>query len=148
MTVYLDASVLVSLFVRDVNTPRADGLLREAVPVLIVSDFGVAEFSSGVARRVRTGDLSVTDAHTAFATFEGWMARTVQRIEMVPADVTTATAFIRRLDLNLRAPDALNLAIAQRVGARLMTFDVGMEASARKLGVPLLDTETTTKRPD
>jgi predicted nucleic acid-binding protein len=44
----------------------------------------------------------------------------------------------RRLDLPLRTPDALNIAIAQRVGADLVTFDDRMVASARALGITLL----------
>ena len=43
-------------------------------------------------------------------------------------------AFLRRLDLTLRTPDALHIAIAQRLAAELMTFDQKMAASARALG--------------
>jgi predicted nucleic acid-binding protein len=53
--------------------------------------------------------------------------------------VSAAEAFLRRLDLNLRTPDALNIAIAQRVGALLVSFDEKMAASARALGTPTED---------
>jgi hypothetical protein len=43
-------------------------------------------------------------------------------------------AALRRLDLTLRTPDALNIAIAQRVGATLATFDAKMADAARALG--------------
>lgn len=139
MTIYLDASVLVSLFVRDANSARAEAILRASTPVLAVSDFAAAEFSSAVARRVRTADLSVQAAHAAFMNLDGWTARSARRIETIAADIAQATAFVRRLDLRLRTPDALNIAIAQRAGARLLTFDAGMEKSARMLGVPLFE---------
>jgi predicted nucleic acid-binding protein len=42
---------------------------------------------------------------------------------------------VRRVDLGLRAPDAINIAIAQRCGAHLLTFDAKMARSARTLGV-------------
>ena len=42
------------------------------------------------------------------------------------------------LDLPLRTPDALNIAIAQRVGADLLTFDHKMAASARSLGTTVV----------
>jgi predicted nucleic acid-binding protein len=42
---------------------------------------------------------------------------------------------LRRLDLNLRTPDAIHIAIAQRLGAELATFDVRMAESAEALGV-------------
>ena len=58
----------------------------------------------------------------------------LQRVEMTPGDLAAATVFLRRLDLPLRTPDALHIAIAQRVGAMLVTFDRQMAASARTLG--------------
>lgn len=45
-----------------------------------------------------------------------------------------AEAFVRRLDLTLRAPDALHIAMAQRNGAALVTFDEKMAACAKALG--------------
>jgi uncharacterized protein len=42
---------------------------------------------------------------------------------------------LRRLDVNLRTPDALHIAIAQRLEATLVTFDWGMAAAARPLGM-------------
>jgi predicted nucleic acid-binding protein len=44
---------------------------------------------------------------------------------------------IRRLDLDIRAPDARNIAIAQRIGATLMTFDTKMAITAQAPGVPV-----------
>jgi predicted nucleic acid-binding protein len=46
--------------------------------------------------------------------------------------------FLRRLDLTLRTPDALNIAIAQRAASVLMTFDEKMAANAHALGTPLV----------
>jgi uncharacterized protein len=37
--------------------------------------------------------------------------------------------------LPLRAPDAIHIAMAQRVGAALVTFDRRMAAAARALGI-------------
>ncbi len=51
------------------------------------------------------------------------------------ADIQAATATIRRLDLNIRAPDAINLAIAHRIGASIATFDRRMMENARVLGI-------------
>ncbi len=77
-------------------------------------------------------------ARIAFSNFDAWTARSTHHAELVAADVTAAQAFLRRLDLTLRTPDALNIAIALRVGADLATFDEKMAASARALGTPLV----------
>jgi len=46
---------------------------------------------------------------------------------------------LRDLTLGLRAPDAINIAIAQRLGAELATFDKKMATAASKLGVTVAD---------
>jgi predicted nucleic acid-binding protein len=125
------------LFTNDALTARADSYLRAEKPMLIVSDFAAVEFASAIARRVRMEELSSTDARIAFSNFDAWIARTAQRAQTGHMDVTAAAAFLRRLDLTLRTPDALNIAIAQRTGAILATFDVKMAASARALGNPV-----------
>ncbi len=54
---------------------------------------------------------------------------------MTNADVKRADAVMRRLDLTLRTPDALHIAIAERIGATMATFDDKMAAAARILGL-------------
>ena len=133
-TIYLDASVLVALLTDDALTKRADAFLRSNGALLIVSDFAAAEVASVIARHVRTGDITPDDARTVFSTFDAWTARTAQRAEIKAADVSVAATFLRRLDLALRTPDAINIAVAQRLEASLLTFDVKMIACARALG--------------
>ena len=139
MKLYLDASVLVGLLAPDALSARADALLRTRRSVLFVSDFAAAEFASALGRRVRTGQLAAEKARAAFAGFDAWTARTARRIETTAADVRAAEAFLRRLDLTLRTPDALNIAIAQRTGAALATFDDKMAIAARALSVEVVE---------
>ncbi len=58
-----------------------------------------------------------------------------QNVALALGDVLAAEGFLRRLDLTLLAPDALHIAMCQRIGATLATFDEKMAASARMLGV-------------
>jgi predicted nucleic acid-binding protein len=135
VNLYLDASVVVALVTRDAFTFRADSYLRAVTPVLIVSDFASAEFASVVARRVRMREISQSIARATFAALDAWITRSTERAETTTADVAAAALALRRLDLPLRTADALNIAIVQRIGATLMTFDEKMAASARALGV-------------
>jgi uncharacterized protein len=132
---YLDASVLVALFVIDPMSARAADCLSVHPLIVVVSDFSAAEFSSAVARRVRTGDLTREDGQLAFLNFDTWIARSARRHEITTADIGAADRILQRLDINLRTPDAVHIAIAQRVGATLVTFDNGMAAAARALGM-------------
>lgn len=141
MSVYLDASVLKALFTNDLSTERAEAAIRRDWPLLIVSDFAAAEFASAISRRVRMSRLRLTvdEARSAFSTFDQWITQTAQLATAASTDLLAATGFLRRLDLNLRAPDAINLAIAQRVGATLATFDEKMQTSAARLGLSVVD---------
>ncbi len=140
MSVYLDASVLVGLFTEDAFTLRADAFLRTNALVVIVSDLAAAEFASVIARHVRTKDITADAARVAFSTFDAWTARAAQRAELIAADLAAAKAFLRRFDLGLRTLDAINIAIAQRLGATLFTFDNRMTKSACALGIPVART--------
>jgi len=135
VSLYLDASVVVALFVIDPSSARAEAFLSAHPEIFVVSDFGAAEFSSAVARRVRTRDLMPDDGRLAFANFDSWIARSADRQETTTADIDAANRILRRLDVNLRTPDALHIAIAQRIVATLVTFDQGMAAGARALGM-------------
>jgi len=132
---YLDASVLVVVLTVEPFTERADRFVRDHPIGLIISDFAAAELASAIARRVRMREVTVDDARSDLSAFDSWAARSVQLIEVTAADVALATAFLRRLDLTLRTPDAIHIAIAQRMNATLVTFDQRMAESARALGM-------------
>ncbi|HXA21616.1 MAG TPA: type II toxin-antitoxin system VapC family toxin [Acetobacteraceae bacterium] len=140
MRVYPDASVLVALFTYDRFTARARAYLTTEIPTLVVSDFAAAEFASAVSRRVRTNDLTPDEGRIAFTSFDSWLARSTQHVDTTTQDIAAAAAALRRLDLNLRTPDAINIAVADRLGATLATFDEKMATAARALGVQVAPT--------
>ncbi len=137
MSVYLDVNALVPLFVADLLTERAEKALGGLRDDLIVSNFSTAEFSAVIARRVRTRDLRADEATAAFLNFDAWCSRHTQRAELEGGDIAGATGLMRRFDLSLRTPDALHIAMVQRLGCRLLSFDRGMTKVARTLGVAL-----------
>lgn len=134
MSVYLDTSLLVAFFATDAHSDRAARLIG-ASDGLILSDFAAAEFSSALAGLHRMGRLEATHARSAFADFDAWTNQTCRRLETAPQDMMFAEGLMRRLDLSLRTPDALHIAMAHRLGVALATFDVRMAADARRLGV-------------
>ena len=137
MTLYLDTSVFVALLTDDLFTARAESYFRDNTESIIVSDFGAVEYASVLARRVRTRVITREEARESFSAFDVWRTRTSQRAEINTSDLALAEAWLRRLDIALRTFDAVHLAIAQRLGATLVTFDRQMAASARALGTPV-----------
>ena len=130
---YLDASVLTPLFVAEARSVEARD--RIVGLSLVVSDLALAEVSSAIARRVRMGDIAASDATAKLTKLDSWAAGAIMIENLNPTDFVSATAFVRRFELGLRTPDALHLAITQRLGATLFTFDAKMAAAAATLGV-------------
>ena len=140
MSVYFDASLIVSLFVKDAQTDRAESYLNRHQPTAALSDFVALEVASAVNLRVRTKQLTAPQAESVLAAFDIWRSRSADMLSLIAGDISTADNFMRRLNLPLRAPDALHIAIAQRHSLPLATFDAQMAASAQILGVTLAPT--------
>lgn len=133
----LDTSVLVALFKPGTLTQRAERFLEEHPTGLVVSDFAAAEFSSAAARWVRRGEMAIRGARAVLTNFDAWTAGSTRRAQLDPTDLIAVTGYLRRLDLPLRTPDAIHIAMAQRLGATLVTFDRQMAESAGRLGCEL-----------
>jgi uncharacterized protein len=135
LNAYLDASVLVSLFTIDDHTPRALAWLAGASDRLYVSDWTLTEFSSALAIGVRTARLTLGDRDAAESALQLWLnaQRTPESVRN--DDVRTARALLRATPLPLRGADALHLAIAQRVGHALASFERRMCEAAADLGI-------------
>ncbi len=138
MSVYLDASIVVSLFVKDALAEPARVAIVRAGAILLLSDLASAEFVSAIARRLRMGALSLAEAQDAIGLFDVWAATIAEPVETMPQDFAVCTAYLRRLDLPLRTPDGLHIAIASRLGASILSFDKQLIASAKKLGVAVV----------
>lgn len=137
MSVYLDANVLVALFFTDDPlSTRAYELVEMNLEALIVSDFAAAEFSSVIGRHVRMRKIAPALARKTFSDFDRWV-ETTERATVMPADISAADEHLRRLSLNLRAPDAIHLAVTQRLRAEFATFDKVLAAGARILKISL-----------
>jgi predicted nucleic acid-binding protein len=132
---YLDASVIVPLFLADALSARASALLRTSRVPLIISDWAGLEVSNVVARQARIGALTTDEAAAALANFDLWRGRSASVAEISALDISIANQFVRRFNLNLRGLDAVHLAMTQRLGATLWTFDARMAAAATALGL-------------
>jgi uncharacterized protein len=136
VSVYLDTSVLAGLFIEtDVFASRAAAFFFQTDDVLVVSDFAAAEFASVLSRLTRMNQIPESRTRAIFDAFDIWRARFADEEDTVSSDVLAATTIIRRLDLNLRASDAINLAIVLRLAASVATFDRRMAQNARALGI-------------
>jgi predicted nucleic acid-binding protein len=137
LSVYLDANVIVPLFVKDVFSPRALAFMAGQPTGVIISDFASAEFVSVLGVRCRTKALTIPQARAALANFDAWVGANAVTAETSSDDIRSAESMLRRFDLALRTPDAIHIALAKRMRAELATLDERMAAGARALGVAL-----------
>jgi predicted nucleic acid-binding protein len=137
VSIYLDTSVIISHFVDDANSARADALIAGLSDDIIFSDLCAAEFAAGLSRLVRMAELTADVAQATFSNFDIWAADVAQRVNPTPADWVATERLLRRLDFPLRTPDMLHIVIVGRLGAELATFDDHMQKVATTLGLPV-----------
>lgn len=132
---YPDTSLLVAAVTGEPARVRAQNWFAEEGAGVVISDWTISEFASALALKERIGTVS-PDQRGAAAE---WFRNLRRSLEILPV---SRTSFQRAADLtmsssfNLRAPDALHLAVAEESGCILYTFDkdqarAGIEAGIR-----------------
>lgn len=141
MRAYLDASVLLPTLVAEPSTEVVYEFLGAIDRELLISDFAAAEVASALSRLVRMALLTVADAAARLADFEAWRATMSMSVDIQASDARLAYIYVQRFELGLRAPDALHLAIARRLGVALVTLDRRLAGAGRELGVVIEELE-------
>lgn len=136
MSVYLDASALVPIFVDDDWTPRLEAWLGSE-PVILVSDWTVAEFSSALSFMVRRGRLTAEERDDAENTLNDWLRGRVGVMATDSEDVGQARLLLHRHP-KLRTPDALHLAIVKRLACTFASYDDDLIEAAVRDGVAVI----------
>ena len=133
---YLDTSVVVSFFIREVHTAAVrDWLMRDIKADNIISEWTITEFHSALSLKLRTGQIS-SEIKLEAEEFFGQSLKTIFKLISVSSiDFARAAELASKPELWLRAGDALNLAIAEREGATLATVDKRLFAAAEQIGI-------------
>ncbi len=136
MNGYLDANILVSLFVGDDLTGRAERCVA-GMDRVFVSSWTLAEFSSAAGILLRSGRIDARRAERARDGLDSLLRTLDPPASVENGDIVAADRLLRRPDLRLRTPDALHLAVVQRLRLPLLTFDKVMADAAIALGLTL-----------
>jgi uncharacterized protein len=135
MLVYLDTSALVSMFLTDAHTAAMDQWIEQNTHPLYVSQLGSVEFASALSIRLRRHDLTHADASKHLANYDHWLGNTAQTVQLMPTDFDHGEKLVRRFELKLRGPDALQVAVCKRLGATMVTFDAALSNAMTVLGL-------------
>jgi uncharacterized protein len=134
---YLDTSVIVAALVNEEASERASAFLWEAVNTtrVVVSDWTLTEFSSAIALKIRTGQLNSDYQAEIQSVFDGLVMETFELIPVERRHFLLAAKLAAQRNVNLRASDALHLAISEETRTELVTLDRRMAEAAAALEI-------------
>ena len=131
--VYVDTSALVPLFIREPRTDELLDWLERESPRLAISRWTLVEFASACSIKLRTGQIDELVAAQAWGGLVDFAEAHCLIATPGRAQFQTAVEMARRAGSNLRAGDALHLAIAEAVADELLTVDNTMLEAARRI---------------
>jgi len=138
LTIYLDTSAAVPLFVPEPASDRVVAWFESCTDTLVSSDWILTEFASALSIKVRRGELTQKHAKAAWDEFETFSRDGLRVLPVSRAAFAQAAQLARQIRSTLRAGDALHLAMAIESGAAsIATADGQLEKSADAHGMAI-----------
>jgi predicted nucleic acid-binding protein len=136
---YFDTSFLVPLILPEAASDRVAKFLGDlSTENLAVSHWARVEFSSLLAREVRTGSLSAEAAALADARFESMVDESFVVLLPNGDDFNLAKEYLSNCETGIRAGDALHLAIAKNHRAEAVySLDKTLLKAGKSIGIPV-----------
>ena len=137
--IYLDTSFIVPLVITEDSSAVVEAMiLKVKSGELATSLWTQIELGSLVARKLRMGELSATDAEAVRRELRKILDESFRLLLPTAADFATATKFLDIPKTGLRAGDALHLAVAANHGARkIWSLDRGFIKAGKQIKLPV-----------
>jgi len=131
--VYIDTSVIVALLTLEPNTQEVMTWYAGLRDVPYCSDWLLTEFSSAIAIKVRTRQLTEAHAKLVRRQFNLLAAGGLRLVPVSRAAFKQAADMVKQHRVGLRAGDSLHLAVALELGASHMaTLDGTLAENAER----------------
>jgi predicted nucleic acid-binding protein len=133
---YFDSSLLVSLLSSEPRTAELQKWFSTRDPErLCLSEWSITEFQSAMSFKRRTGQLSAHQRVLSELVFKHYVESYFRIVHVRSQNFHRAAEIAGREDINLRAPDALHLAIAECLPSTVCTLDSNMHRAALVLEI-------------
>jgi uncharacterized protein len=138
--IYVDTSVWVAAYGAEASGAKTlEWLHSSNLHTVVTSDWITTEFASAIAMKKRRGELSVTDGEHAHLDFE-IINQQLLHLSIDSVDYVKAASLCRDANSNLRASDALHLALAIRHKCTdILSLDHVLNAQAKRQGIRVID---------
>jgi predicted nucleic acid-binding protein len=134
--IYVDTSALVPMFIREAKSEAVLAWLESSEQRLAISEWTLTELASALAIKVRTGQISAALAEQAWQRCVNFADKHCLVALPNRAEFRRAAELALKAALQIRAGDAVHLAIAQAVQVDgLLTLDKTMQETAQAIGL-------------
>lgn len=113
-------------------------LSEQSANQLTASDWTVTEFSSALSLKTRTGQVQLEGRNQSLTAFSQLVSESFKLFSISALHFRAAARLADHFLLNLRAGDALHLAVAMEHGATLCTLDQRLAVAGPELGAQTL----------
>jgi uncharacterized protein len=135
LSVYLDTSVLIPLFIAEDQSTIVKKWLNSTRERLYYSHLVAGEFNSALSRYVRMGEIEPHQADEIRNNTALWLQNEVRCAPIDDHDIEAASLAVASPQPKLLMPDAIHLVICARLNLTLATFDKDLLTIANREGV-------------
>ncbi len=136
---YLDSSLIVAAVSKEARSPDIQAwFATRRAGFLCTSPWAITEASSALAMKRRAEKITDQDQRLALATIDKLIDEILVMEPVRDQHFYTAARFTDRIETKLRSGDALHMAVAQSVNARVCTLDKVFAAAGSIVGVRTL----------
>jgi len=133
---YVDTSIWISAVTEEAKSEDVRSWFSEFdSEKLAISDWVVAEFSSALSLKIRTGQITLEQRAIALGAFSTAVHESLSVLPVMSSHFRSAAVFADNHLTGLRASDALHLAVAADHGAAVCTLDKVMITAGVFLGI-------------
>lgn len=137
--IYVDTSVLIAAVTPEPATERVqDWLGSQTAGALGISAWVGVEFAAALRFKVSTKQITELLMSSALAHFRSELVQTFTTWTIDPADFVAAAEITGSRWAKLKGPDALHLAVAQRLEVPVCTLDRGLARAAKAANHPAI----------